>query len=357
MDINTTTFAKHAGRKYDTIQVFRFIAALMVITLHSIFYASERLQSGFARYIEGSNGVSLFFVISGFVMIISSEHLRKSKAGWKIFAVKRVLRIVPIYWIITTYKIITLFFASSLVYHGDLNLGFILKSYFFIPALNADGLFQPFYAVGWTLNFEMFFYLLFSIALAIRINPIILLSATFIPLSVLSFYKTTHWPDIGFYADLIVLYFLYGMIAAKLILNGKKLPPYLAIPIVFAGLLYLFVPGYELSDGVYIPNLIITHAATFLIVYAGASLDGIWPSKIPKWLVYVGGASYSLYLIHPVVAPLAPVLLNLLHLKWPWPSVAVSILIAIVAGTLFFKYCEAPLTAFFTQWAKKFKLI
>jgi peptidoglycan/LPS O-acetylase OafA/YrhL len=329
----------------------------MVITLHSIFYTSERLQTGFAHFYEGSNGVSLFFVISGFVMIISSEKLIEITGGWKIFAVKRALRIVPIYWIITTYKVITLLLASSLVYHGDLNFWFILKSYFFIPALNADGLYQPFYAVGWTLNFEMFFYLLFSVALAVRINPIAFLSAVFVPLAILSMYKTAHWPAIGFYADPIVLYFLYGMIAAKLILKGKKLPPYLAVTVVLSGLLYLFVPGYELSHGAYQDDEMVKHLATLLIVYGGASLDGLWSSKPPALLVYLGGASYSLYLVHPSVAPFAPTLLKILHIKWPWLAVAASILAAIAAGTLFYKYCEAPLTQFFTKKAKKWRLI
>src|ERR1700760_1806110 len=117
-----STSAKPDANKYNTIQVFRFIAALMVIILHSTYYLSERLIPGFPTYAAGYNGVCLFFVISGFVMIISSQKLLNAAGGWKIFAVKRVIRIVPVYWIITTYKLLLLIFISSLIYHARLDI-------------------------------------------------------------------------------------------------------------------------------------------------------------------------------------------------------------------------------------------
>jgi exopolysaccharide production protein ExoZ len=140
---------------------------------------------------------------------------------------------VPIYWIVTTYKLLVLVFASSLIYHAKIDIAYTLKSYFFIPAKNVDQQYSPYLGVGWTLNFEMFFYLLFTIALALRVKPVLFLSIVFIPLAVLSFYSNPGWPDIKFYANPIILDFLYGMIGAQLILNGKKLPPKIAMSVIF----------------------------------------------------------------------------------------------------------------------------
>src|ERR1700760_3356697 len=135
--MNKPTLLPPQDGKYEIIQVLRFVAALMVIILHTTFYTNERLDNSTIIYDQGFNGVRLFFVISGFVMIISSERLIDKPRGWVIFG---VIRIVPIYWIITGYKVIVLIFASSLVLHTVLDWGFIVKSLFFIPAINKEGM-------------------------------------------------------------------------------------------------------------------------------------------------------------------------------------------------------------------------
>ena len=344
------------GNKYESIQVLRFICALMVMILHAAFYTRERLDPNCLPYYQGFLGVKLFFAISGFVMIISSESLIDNPKGWRIFGIKRIIRIVPIYWIMTTYKLIILLFASSLILHARLDWIFILKSYFFIPAVNVDGLHQPFYAVGWTLNFEMFFYLLFTISLALRIRPLLFLSVILIPLSILSIYKTASWPTIGFYADPIVLNFLYGMIAAKLILYGKKMPQLLALALVPICLIFIFLPRAGVLS--FLPDDFVTISiTTFLILYGAASIENYWSEKIPRALIYLGGASYSLYLVHPSVAPFAPTLLKLVHLKWDILSVVLAVTGAIIVGTLFYKLCESPLTKYISKLARRNNII
>jgi peptidoglycan/LPS O-acetylase OafA/YrhL len=344
-------------KKYEIIQAFRFIAAFMVIILHSTFYTSERLDPNGPIYAQGHNGVRLFFVISGFVMIVSSESLKKLTWGWKIFAEKRILRIVPIYWIITSYKLLVLVFASTLVYHAKIDVDYILKSYFFIPAKNIDGEMSPLLGVGWTLNFEMFFYFLFAVALAFRVNAIAFLSAIFIPVALLSILKTPASPDISFYADPIIIDFLFGMIAAKLILSSKKIPSALSIAFIITGLLYLFLPKIEAISSLYVFDKIAAGIASFMVIYGGVCLEKNLRNKIPSWLIYLGGASYSLYLIHPISAPLVPAVLNFLHLKWTWLSIVLSILTSLTAGTLFYKYCEKPLTQYLSRRIRKPKTV
>lgn len=338
--------------QFNSIQIFRFIAALMVIICHSSFYANERLAKGSYIYGQGANGVGLFFVISGFVMIISSGNLINVKGGWKTFAIKRITRIVPIYWIITTFKLFLLLKTSGVVLHSQLDFWLAIKSYFFIPALNMDGEYRPLYGVGWTLNMEMFFYLLFTIALAFKIKPIPFLASFFIPLAILSYFKHPGWPDAAFYADPIVLDFLYGMIAAKLILKGYRIPAGLAGCLVIVSLFYMFIPAAVVLPVQYPVNEITLGIAAFLIVYSGASVDG-GGKRFWNWPVYLGTASYSLYLIHPSVAPLIPTALSRFNYKMPLLSVVLSALLAVFAGVLFYRYCEVPVTNFFKKLVKR----
>lgn len=323
----------------------------MVIVCHSSFYANERLVRGSYIYGQGANGVELFFVISGFVMIVSTQNLIGAKDGWKTFAIKRIVRIVPIYWLITTFKLFLLLKTSGVVLHSQLDFWLALKSYLFIPALNMDGEYRPLYGVGWTLNMEMFFYLLFTVALALKFKPLPFLASFFIPLAILAQFKKPGWPDVAFYADPIVLNFLFGMIAAKLILRGYKLPFGVAITLLIIGLLYLFIPVSLIFRG-YNVNQITFGLAAFVVVYSGASVNskqtGFW-----RWPIYLGAASYSLYLIHPSVAPLIPTVLNKLGCRQPLLSVMLSVVAAIFTGTFFYKLCDQPVTAFLKRLIRK----
>ena len=256
----------------------------------------------------------------------------------------------------TTFKLAVLLYGSSLIYHSKIDIAYIIKSYFFIPAINVDNEILPLLGVGWTLNFEMFFYLMFALSLAFRINSIWFLSLIFFPLAILSFFSTPNWPDVRFYANPIVLDFLYGMIVAQLILIGKKLPKNISIFFIVAGLLYLFFPKIEALSFLYWRTNIITGLAAFLVIYGCASIEHVWGPK-PAWLIYLGGASYSLYLIHPIIAPAAPTILKHLHFQSAVVSVIFGVLLALAAGTAFYKFCENPLTKVLTKWAKQKRLI
>jgi exopolysaccharide production protein ExoZ len=338
----SNTISSEGKQQYNSIQLLRFLAALMVIICHSTFYASERLIIGSDVYTQGSNGVSLFFVISGFVMIISSQKLLTASGGWKTFAAKRIIRIIPIYWIMTTFKLTIMLVSTALVYHSSLDFWVALKSYLFIPALNMDGEYKPLYGVGWTLNFEMFFYLLFTVAIALRIKPIPFLSTIFIVLAFLSYFKTSQWPAVGFYADTVVLNFLYGMIVAQLVLKAKFMPISLAFVTLSIGILYMFLPIKGFLDISNYVNMLFIGLASGLVVYSAASLDKSYNIGFPRFLVFLGGASYSLYLIHPTVAPLIPTILSKLHLKLLEISIILSVISSLIAGSLFFKLCETP---------------
>jgi exopolysaccharide production protein ExoZ len=89
-----------------SIQVLRAIAALMIVILHAFQDAETLVLSSGVRFnapdLPLSAGVDLFFVISGFVMVVASRNLFASAGGYAVFLKRRISRIVPLYWMVTS---------------------------------------------------------------------------------------------------------------------------------------------------------------------------------------------------------------------------------------------------------------
>jgi peptidoglycan/LPS O-acetylase OafA/YrhL len=347
--------------RFDTIQLLRFLAAFMVVLVHATFYTHERLAPDFPLYDEGASGVRLFFVISGFVMIVSSSRLVEATNGWRIFAVKRICRIVPIYWAILTLKLAIMLATPAMVLHAELDWAYILKSYFFVPAHNVDGVIAPFLGVGWTLNFEMFFYGLFALALFLRIKPLFALTPALIVLAALSLVRAPSWPvSLYFYSDPIVLDFLAGMFIALATRPLSTMPQPLAIGLALIGLVWLFAPLGISAGGTptgQLINSIGRTVASALVVMGAIGMERRFGRHVPGFVLLLGAASYSLYLIHPIVAPVAPQLMGKLGLQWPLLAIAGSIVSATIAAIIAYRCVEEPVTAIVTRLARSLDLI
>lgn len=132
--------------RFDGIQALRGIAAVFVVLEHIRFLAC------------GAFGVDVFFCISGF-MIMFTTH-----SSTKYFFRKRLLRILPFYYLMTigTFALLVLF--PSMFEQTRASAVNLVKSLLFIPFDIGNGTLQPLLRIGWTVNCEMFFYLLFWIA-------------------------------------------------------------------------------------------------------------------------------------------------------------------------------------------------
>lgn len=351
------TLPETRDSQFRSIQALRFFAALAVVVLHNTFYTSERLDDSLGIYAIGANGVRLFFVISGFVMILSSDRLARAVHGWRVFAIKRILRIVPLYWLVTSFKLVALMVAPAAVLHAHLDWPYIAKSYFFIPARNVDGDIHPLLGVGWTLVFEMFFYALFTLALLLRQRPVLFLAPILILLSVASLFRTESWPiAMQFWADPIVLDFLAGMLIARWVQSGARLDPWLAAAFVVAGTVYLFVPFARFHYQSLLGSVVTTVAAA-LVVWGCAGLESRIGRFVGKSLMFLGAASYSIYLVHPVTAPAAPATLAKLGLILPQLSILCGVAIALIAGSLCYQWIEKFLTRCSTGVADRLNLL
>ena len=150
---------------------------------------------GALQYLNvGAAGVDLFFIISGFVMVYSSEPLFGSSRGAIYFFCHRIIRIVPLYWIVTA---LALILATMHGFGGMYPLHMIVGSFLFIPMLRPEGVMQPLVAQGWTLNYEMFFYVIFAMACTAPRQIAVGITSAALVLAVLFGRLYTPLPDIA----------------------------------------------------------------------------------------------------------------------------------------------------------------
>ena len=127
-----------------SVQALRGIAALLVVLFHL-----HLLGPGFA-------GVDIFFVLSGVIMGTVGIHERPG-----VFIRRRLARIVPLYWLVTLAMCI-MSLVPGLMRNFQFDTVSLLKSLMFIPYRDAHGDILPLVAPGWTLTYEMLFYMIFA---------------------------------------------------------------------------------------------------------------------------------------------------------------------------------------------------
>ena len=330
-------------RKYTYIQGLRFLSALMVVLCHSTFYIKERLNPGIWFYNLGANGVSLFFVISGFVIMLSGERLIKQGLGWRRFAIKRAERIVPLYWIYTTAKLLIMAFTFHMVLHARWDSSYIVKSYLFIPARNVDGQIEPILGVGWTLIFEMAFYALLTVSLILKKDPLWVAAPVILIFFGLSFLQLGLPLELKFFANPLIIEFLYGLMIAKWVRLADRMPRSLAIVGLAIGLLFLFLPRLGCFDTLSQSSIGFGLAAAVVVVCL-VSLERNDKSVSLRWLSFLGAASYSLYLVHPIITPMVPEVMHRLGVTNAWVALCACIVVALSGGVMSYLWLEKPVT-------------
>jgi exopolysaccharide production protein ExoZ len=334
-----------ARSTYRFVQVLRAIAALMVVLHHCTILLIERNGIGY-NWVNGAAGVDIFFVISGFVMTISSAPLLSTKHPARTFLARRIERVVPLYWLVTTVKIVTVLAIPALAIHAIGTPWHIVSSYFMLPWSG----YEPVLIAGWTLNFEMAFYVLFAIALATRVRLLWVVAPVLVVLSVLAGMSPNRDPHtLPFYENTMVLEFLFGVLLAKSLPHARRMSTVAALALILVGFGLLLIwphPNFSIYRGILwgIPAL--------AIVWGAVALDFRWGYIAPAWLLELGDASYSIYLTHGLVLPVVGMALT--HISIPAHSNAAryAVLAAIAAfcalcGEVTYRLIELPVTRWF----------
>jgi peptidoglycan/LPS O-acetylase OafA/YrhL len=281
-----------ASKNLLPVQTLRAIAALSVCVVH--FNSLELMLIGRANdplpLYSLASGVDLFFVISGFVMVYSSERLFGEAGGSGIFLRRRLVRIVPLYWVMMAFGI----YAESI--HFDVVS--LLKSYLFIPFVATNGQFTPLYGVGWTLNFEMFFYVVFAGAIFFRRELAAFAVSFFLICVVVLGQCISNLPaPLRFWSDPIVVEFVFGIVLALAYRRGIRLPRWAGLVLCVAGAIAIWhgVPRQVPSGDRWL-----TCGIPAAMIFAGLvfqpSLD-----RVHRLFGALGDASYAMYLLHSII--------------------------------------------------------
>ena len=308
------------------LQLLRAFAALNVVVFHIISTATSygyetNLISSLRGW--GANGVDIFFVISGFVMLYTQLD---DKRTVKNFLISRAIRIIPLYWLLTFAIIIAYIFAPSVFRELVITTEYALASLGFISNTFMGE--EPILYLGWTLEWEMLFYLVFGLSLWFR-SWLVILSLTSLALIGIAFAAS----------DFIVLEFIAGLLIALLFkLYGFN--SFGKVSLVLGGLLLSFSISEEVRALVE-NRVILWGLPSIFIVYGVVAAPQI-NSKLGKLL---GDASYSIYLIQVFSIPIFYKLLVALNIQLSNDVLALACLIATaIAGTVMYLFIEKPMT-------------
>jgi exopolysaccharide production protein ExoZ len=342
---------KAIKEKFDAVQVLRALAAALVVFQHAVMnWAEKAIAPGPMPSLPamGDYGVKLFFCISGFIIVHTAMAMPPGWESCKSFLRRRLRRIVPLYWIMTAVYLIKIAAAGQHV-----GIGQVLQSDLFIPYVNPQGLVQPILGQGWSLNYEMLFYVAFG-------------AMFFLPrrwhapavaglMTALAAARAFGWlGDAGsggalyYWADSIILYFVAGVLACLVaqhwrarnwpaLTQGWAALLGTAIVVWFAG---FALPAHEALAFPWMPVACLVPLLLCITAQA-RPIGSAWQPAVSG-----GDASYSTYLTHGfLMGPLARLLGGLSatgglgYYGFAW----VCVLACTGAGYLVFIGLEKPL--------------
>jgi exopolysaccharide production protein ExoZ len=300
---------------------------------------------------HGALGVDLFFVISGVVIASVTAGKFGAPVNAGVFLYRRLARIFPIFWIYTTITLIASHF-NPLGNSGDHGHSYnLLASYLLIPTHLPMLLLQ-----GWTLSFELYFYLVFFLLLLSvpeRIAPwlLALWGITVVLLKLHIGLSPT--PMVQLLISLAVLEFLAGCILFH-IYRRSRLHPSVGILLLVASLLWLAAIIVYTAHIHATPYWIIDHPwrrpllyGTFSTLFLLGAIE-LERTRIVRYLpllASIGDWSYSIYLSHALVLALVARLIVQLQLN-PTSILLITLIglpAVIMVGYLSYTYLERPL--------------
>ena len=355
--LNPTTVPME-NRRLDAVQGLRALAALLVVVAHSILSLIEKsgLSPAYEKYglSSGALGVRIFFVISGFIMVYTSfANFAKDGASQNFFR-KRLLRVLPLYYLTT------IIYCGKLGLQNNLpSIKSMFLSLLFIPYVNTAGLFRPIYGLGWTLNYEMFFYLLFCLALFLRFRTGIAVISIALLSLVLAGTQLQPTAEVGFgvhwlifASDPIMVYFVIGIVISYIrVRTSASLTSWpIATVLMVCSLMSLVAIVGGLGERSLAVAMVFTASACVVLTGLRSSAHDEGSGRFRLRLIRgLGDASYSIYLTHSFLIGPAARGWGLVHadVEKTWPLFVVAMLIGCsVLGLLSYRFVERPMVEF-----------
>jgi peptidoglycan/LPS O-acetylase OafA/YrhL len=327
-------------RSLDTLQLGRGFAALAVLCHHTTRtlaqpkYLDEKI---FPIFNAGDSGVMYFFVLSGFVIFLAHANDFGDRDKTLHFAWRRFQRIYPTLWVALICVI-----PLVLLMKADLSSYDLISSFLLLPIER-----EPIIDVVWTLRHEMIFYAIFALAIW---NPRMGWIAGGVWLG-LSFVQPVFFPvyPLAFVFHPAHVLFGLGILACWLFKRR-----YVAFPktSLVLGILLFGSTWIAVAFGYLLKNEISTWCygvGAMLMILGGVVLETTTNLRIPRVLIFLGEASYSIYLVHfPALSGFAKITTRLKAIGVPDELLFVMVAMGGVAvGVAFYLLVEKPLLTLF----------
>ncbi|WP_276499316.1 acyltransferase family protein [Pontibacter litorisediminis] len=279
---------------FNSLQIFRGIAALMVVFHHqwpsfTYFFGIEDSTLAFIAGL-GKHGVDFFFVLSGFIITYSCYNKVASLDNNKSYLLNRVLRIYIPYLPIAV-AMLLLYCLFPNMSESNRNISW-LTSLTLIP----DG--SPALSVAWTLVHEMMFYLLFLIWFYSKRAWYLFTAIWAATIVYLNWVQVSiAWesiPVLKYFASVYNLEFIMGFYLAILVKKTKLAGQ----PVLLIAAATVFIAAVLLKLYEWQAPITLVFAVSFVFLILGSintALDNIKSSNL---LMMLGNASYSIYLVH-----------------------------------------------------------
>ncbi|WP_273144034.1 acyltransferase family protein [Oceanicaulis alexandrii] len=341
----------HAGAARSTqlhgLQHLRFFAAAMVLVGHLL----DNLERGILgeaqsfdilRTFPWHSGVDVFFVISGFIMyFLMHERFGAKGVAWE-FLLKRLVRIIPLYWIFTTLMLVAMLAFPEAVNNSDISLRHVLLSYLFIPAEAPSGQLTPILSVGWTLNLEMLFYIVFAISLLFkRWLGLAFIIGSLLALILIAQFASFAPAPFKVWGYPVVLEFLFGIAIAAAYTQGLRLVRWMRWPVIAAALA-LLVTFEAMGANEFSERWLFWGMPAAMIVAVTVFCEER-PGRISTLLAYAGDASYALYLSHLFVIRAVGIGFDMVGIGHAGIFLFTGFTAAIAASLMIFWFIEQPL--------------
>lgn len=286
--------------KIDGVQIGRGLAALAVVVAHA--FAHPLPEAPHVSWLLGRFGVTLFFVISGFIMVFVTGAERFDPVR---FIRHRVLRIAPMYYLATLFVVIVSLVAPSVFKNTVFSIPHIVKSLLFIPAYRpANGAIEPFFKLGWTLNYEMYFYVCFALLFALKSTARAVILTSFFLLSV-AVGRLMHFDSaiLTFYTGYDVIGFAAGMWVAEwwrrqATTTRLRTPGGLSALFGLAVVATIVAFTMDAGKAPRVDRQLLMVLSSVALVTAFSLIASVGSSKAAHVAKYIGDASYSIYLTH-----------------------------------------------------------
>ncbi|EBD5727983.1 acyltransferase [Salmonella enterica] len=306
--------------KFNSLQALRGVAALLVVLFHYRGFLNDGAKESPTiwdkLFSPGIIGVDIFFIISGFIMVYTTWHYMRGKASLVRFLLNRAIRIIPLYYICLVIAFL-LEGAMSTFHYPDKVQNILSALTFTLYKTSTSPLYIDeggTYNIRWTLNYEIYFYLVFALCLLVKHRVLALVTwgilvTSIIP--VIAGYQPAineqgypfSSPYFGFLTNPLLLEFIIGVIVGWLYIKIKENFTSRKIDLlssISAVVILVFIIG-----GIYTGSV---HAldrksslVLGLLVLSITLAESVLLAFIPRFLTYVGNISFSLYLLHSAV--------------------------------------------------------